>query len=99
IGTLIGLIAMLRNLNDPSSIGNGMAVALITTFYGTFLANLVFLPIAGKLKNRTDDEMVRKRMIIDGILAIQNGEHPRNIEKKLLNYLPPKLRSQVKTQA
>ncbi|NOZ74610.1 MAG: motility protein A [FCB group bacterium] len=99
IGTLIGLIAMLRNLNDPSSIGNGMAVALITTFYGTFLANLVFLPIAGKLRNRTDDEIVRKRMIIDGILAIQNGEHPRNLEKKLLNYLPPKLRSQVKSKA
>ncbi len=97
IGTLIGLISMLKNLNDPTSIGQGMAVALITTFYGTFLANLVFLPIAGKLKNRTDDEIVRKRMIIDGILAIQNGEHPRNIEKKLLNYLPPKLRAQVKT--
>ncbi len=97
IGTLIGLISMLRNLNDPSSIGEGMAVALITTFYGTFLANLVFLPIAGKLKNRTDDEIIRKRMIIDGIIAIQNGEHPRNIEMKLLNYLPPKLRRTVKT--
>lgn len=93
LGTLIGLIAMLKHLDDPSNIGEGMATALITTFYGSFLANLIFLPIAGKLKNRTNEEIVRKQMIIEGVLAIQNGEHPNTIEKKLMNYLPPKSRA------
>lgn len=92
IGTLIGLIAMLKTLDDPSNIGEGMAVALITTFYGAFISNLVFLPIAGKLKNRSDQEIVNKEMIIEGVLAIQYGEHPRNINRKLLNFIPPKLR-------
>ncbi|MCF7800569.1 MAG: motility protein A [Candidatus Marinimicrobia bacterium] len=92
LGTLIGLISMLKNLDDPSNIGEGMAIALITTFYGSFLANLLFLPIAGKLKNRTNEEIVRKQMISEGVLAIQNGEHPNTIEKKLMNYLPPKNR-------
>lgn len=96
LGTLIGLISMLKNLDDPSNIGEGMATALITTFYGSFLANLIFLPIAGKLKNRTNEEMVRKQMIIEGVLAIQNGEHPSTIEKKLMNYLPPKNRVEIK---
>ncbi|MBO8130547.1 MAG: motility protein A [Candidatus Marinimicrobia bacterium] len=92
IGTLIGLILMLRKLEDPTAIGGGMALALITTFYGVLAANLVFLPIAGKLKNRSDDEVIIKEMIIEGVLAIQNGEHPRILYKKLLNYLPPKMR-------
>ena len=92
IGTLIGLIAMLKRLEDPSAIGEGMAVALITTFYGALMANLIFLPIAGKLKNRSDDEVILKEMIIEGVLSIQYGEHPRTLYKKLLNFLPPKLR-------
>jgi len=92
IGTLIGLIAMLRNLDNPSSIGDGMAVALITTFYGSLLANLVFLPIAGKLKNRSAQEIGTKELIIEGVLSIQLGEHPRNIRRKLLNFIPPKMR-------
>ncbi len=92
IGTLIGLITMLKNLDDPSTIGVGMAVALITTFYGSLLANLVFLPIAGKLKNRSDKESDTKELIIEGVLAIQLGEHPRNISRKLLNFIPPKMR-------
>lgn len=92
IGTLIGLIAMLRTLDDPANIGAGMAVALITTFYGAFISNLVFLPIAGKLTNRSDEEIIKKEMIIEGVLAIQYGEHPRNIHRKLLNFIPPKLR-------
>lgn len=92
IGTLIGLISMLTKLDDPSQIGGGMAVALITTFYGAVAANLIFLPIAGKLKNRSDSEVVMKEMIIEGVLSIQFGEHPSTIERKLLNFIPPKQR-------
>ncbi|MDP8237823.1 MAG: motility protein A [Candidatus Hatepunaea meridiana] len=96
IGTLIGLIAMLKTLDDPSNIGQGMAVALITTFYGAFIANLVFLPVAGKLRNRSEQEIVFKQMIIEGVLAIQLGEHPKNIKTKLLNFVSPKLRKDEK---
>jgi chemotaxis protein MotA len=92
IGTLIGLIAMLTRLENPSQIGNGMAVAMITTFYGAFAANLIFLPIAGKLKNRSDEEVILKEMIIEGVLSIQLGEHPVTINRKLLNFLAPKHR-------
>ena len=97
IGTLMGLIAMLRTLDDPSNIGAGMAVALITTFYGSVLANLLFLPIAGKLKNRSDHEITIKEMMIDGVLAIQYGEHPKNLSRKLLNFIPPKTRNSYKS--
>lgn len=88
IGTLIGLINMLQGLEDASSIGSGMATALITTFYGALIANLIFLPIAGKLKIRSDEEIIIKEMVIEGVLSIQSGDHPRNIRTKLLNYLP-----------
>lgn len=94
IGTLIGLINMLQGLDDPSSIGAGMATALITTFYGALIANLIFLPIAGKLKIRSDEEIIIKEMIIDGVLSIQSGDHPRSIRTKLLNYLPRAEREQ-----
>lgn len=97
IGTLMGLIAMLKTLDDPTNIGAGMAVALITTFYGSVLANLLFLPIAGKLKNRSDHEITIKEMMIDGVLAIQYGEHPKNISRKLLNFIPPKTRNSYKS--
>ncbi|NOZ08260.1 MAG: motility protein A [FCB group bacterium] len=93
IGTLIGLISMLKSLDNPSNIGEGMAVALITTFYGSLVANLVFLPIAGKLKNRSDQEIIMKEMILEGVLAIQYGEHPNNIRRKLLNFVPPNMRN------
>ncbi len=92
IGTLIGLISMLKTLDNPSNIGEGMAIALITTFYGSLVANLVFLPIAGKLKNRSDQEIIMKEMILEGVLAIQYGEHPNNIHRKLLNFIPPNMR-------
>jgi len=92
IGTLIGLIGMLQNLNDPSQIGGGMAVALITTFYGALAANLVFIPLAGKLKNRSEEEVLIKEMIIEGVLSIQFGEHPNTIQRKLMNFLSPKQR-------
>lgn len=96
IGTLMGLIAMLKTLEDPSGIGEGMAIALITTFYGSLLANLLFLPIAGKLKNRSDHEIVIKELMIEGILSIQYGEHPKTISRKLLNFIPPKIRDPYK---
>ncbi len=90
IGTVIGLILMLQTMDDPSTIGPAMAVALITTFYGAVLANLVFLPMAGKLKQRSKDEVVVKEMVMEGILAISKGENPRIIEEKLTSFLPPK---------
>ncbi len=93
IGTLIGLVIMLQNMKDPASIGPAMAVALITTFYGAVLANLVFNPLAGKLKERTKEEVKAREMIMEGILAIQSGDNPRLVEQKLKTFLPPKLRS------
>lgn len=95
IGTLMGLVQMLSNLEDPSKIGGGMAVALITTFYGSVLANLVFLPIAGKLAANSGTEVVIKEMIVEGVLAIQFGEHPNTIHRKLSNFLAPKDRSEL----
>jgi len=92
IGTLIGLIAMLQSLDDPKTIGPKMAVALITTFYGALLSNLVFMPIAGKLKTRTEDESLMRRIILEGIIMIQAQANPRFIGQKLLAYLPPSKR-------
>lgn len=92
IGTLIGLIQMLAALDDPSKIGAGMAVALVTTLYGSFLANVLFLPIAEKLAYRSMEEVKRKELVIEGILAIQSGDNPRIVREKLLTYLPPKER-------
>ncbi len=73
IGTLIGLINMLRYLDDPSTIGPNMSVALVTTFYGSMLANIVFLPIAQKLKVRSKDEILVKELMVEGLLSIQAG--------------------------
>ena len=89
IGTLIGLIIMLAGLDDPSSIGTGMATALITTFYGSLLANLVLIPIASNLREQTDEEMYTCQMITDGILEIQAGTNPRLLEERLMTYLSP----------
>ncbi|MDR7869592.1 MAG: motility protein A [Tissierellaceae bacterium] len=89
LGTLIGLIIMLSRLDDPSSIGTGMATALITTFYGSLAANLLFLPIASNLQYQTDEEIYTGELIIDGILEIQAGSNPRLIEEKLITYLSP----------
>lgn len=93
IGTLIGLISMLKKLDDPSSIGPSMAVALITTFYGSLFANLVFIPIANKLKLKSREEILRKEIMVEGLLSIQAGENPRIIEEKLKAFLPPKERA------
>ncbi|AOY77312.1 motility protein A [Clostridium formicaceticum] len=95
IGTLIGLINMLRTLDDPSTIGPSMAVALITTFYGSLLANLLFIPLANKLKLRSKEEILRKEIMVEGLLSIQAGENPRIIEEKLKAFLPPKIRKEL----
>lgn len=87
IGTLIGLVLMLNNLEDPSSLGPNMAVALLTTFYGAVLANLVFLPMASKLENKTEEEIFIKQIIIEGIIGVQSGQNPRILEEKLSAFL------------
>jgi len=92
IGTLIGLVQMLQNMSDPSSIGPAMAVALLTTFYGAILANMVFLPLAGKLKTRSSEEVLVKELILEGILSISAGDNPRTMEQKLHTFLSPKHR-------
>lgn len=92
IGTLIGLVAMLQSMNDPSSIGPAMAVALLTTFYGAIIANLFAAPLAEKLKTRSAEETLLREIMIAGIMAIQAGDNPRIVEQKLNSYLPPKLR-------
>ena len=89
LGTLIGLVQMLMVMDDPKSIGPAMAIALITTFYGSLLANLLFLPIAGKLKLRSQQEAQLKQLIIEGITSIQFGDNPRVVEQKLNVYLAP----------
>ena len=92
LGTLIGLIIMLSDLDDASMIGAGMATALITTFYGSLLANMVFIPIANNLKSKTDEELYSMEMMLEGVLAIQSGVNPRIVEEKLMTYLSPKER-------
>ena len=89
IGTLIGLIQMLQHLDDPASVGPGMAMAMITTFYGALFANLFFLPMAGKLKQRSEQEIQFKEMLLMGVMAIQAEESPRVIQSKLVTYLTP----------
>ncbi|MCM2680546.1 flagellar motor protein PomA [Echinimonas agarilytica] len=96
IGTLIGLVAMLSNMDDPKAIGPAMAVALLTTLYGAMLANMVAIPIADKLALRKEEEMLNRRLIMDAILGIQDGQNPRVLDGMLKNYLAEKKR-QVNT--
>jgi chemotaxis protein MotA len=95
IGTVIGLVQMLKTMDDPSTIGPSMAVALITTFYGAIMANLIFLPMVGKLKHRSKQEILIMEMQMEGVLGISRGENPRIIMEKLSSYQPPKERKQV----
>ncbi len=88
IGTLIGLILMMKQMENPDSLGSGMAKALLTTFYGSMLCNIVFIPISSKLKVRHEEEYLCKLIICEGILAIQAGENPRFISEKLYRLLP-----------
>ncbi len=92
IGTLIGLVQMLQTMEDPSKIGPAMAVALLTTFYGSVLANIVCLPIAGKLRTRSKEEVLTKELEIQGIISLSNGDNPRILEQKLLAFIPPNQR-------
>lgn len=92
IGTLIGLINMLKQLSDISSVGPNMAVALITTFYGSVLANWIATPTATKLKANNDKEITVRNIMVEGLLSIQAGENPRVIEEKLKSFLAPKER-------
>ncbi|MDQ6996888.1 MAG: motility protein A [Mariprofundus sp.] len=92
IGTLVGLVLMLQNMSDPSSIGPSMSIALLTTFYGALLANILFLPMSGKLKTRSKEELLIHEIILVGIQSLVAGENPRVMEQKLLGYLPPKER-------
>jgi len=87
IGTLIGLILMLKNLDDVATLGPSMGVALVTTFYGALLANGVFLPLAGKLRFKSDQEVRYRTMVIEGILSVQAGETPLMIEEKLKTFI------------
>lgn len=99
IGTLIGLVQMLAKLDDPSALGPSMAVALITTFYGAIMAYLFFIPLAGKLALRNEQEIFIKQIMLQGILALQSGVNPRILEERLTSFLPSKLRqSKVKEE-
>lgn len=95
IGTLIGLINMLYNMEDSSSIGPSMATALVTTFYGSLIANWICTPIANKLKTNNEKEVMMKEVTIEGLLSIQAGENPRVIEEKLKSFLSPSARDNM----
>ncbi len=86
-GTLVGLVNMLNNLQDQSALGGQMAVALITTFYGVIMANCFFNPIARKLRILSENEVLRKELILEGLLSVQDGENPRIIKEKLIAFL------------
>lgn len=89
IGTLIGLVVMLQNMDDPSAIGPGMAVALLTTMYGAVMANALALPLADRLSRRSNEEVMYKTIVIKGVMSIQSGDNPRVVEQKLRTFLPP----------
>jgi len=93
IGTVMGLITVLKNLADPSSLGKSIAGAFLATLWGILTANLIWLPLAGKLQKNSDEEIGHKEMIIEGLLALQAGENPRVLRDKLYGFLPPKART------
>jgi chemotaxis protein MotA len=93
IGTLIGLVQMLNQLNEPSSIGPAMAIALLTTFYGVILSTLFFLPIAGKLKARTMTEVINLEIIFEGAIAILQNNNPLMVFERLSSFIPPGART------
>jgi chemotaxis protein MotA len=95
IGTLIGLIAMLANLDDVASIGPKMAIAIITTLYGAMVANMFFLPVADKLETRSKEEMMILELILRGVMSIQQGDNPRIVQQKLAIILPPEDRPEM----
>ena len=96
IGTLIGLVQMLQNLSSPDQIGQGMAVALLTTFYGAFAANLVFIPLAGKLGIYSKDESLAMEMILEGVCAIAQGDNPTLVRERMQAFVSHSRREEVK---
>lgn len=99
IGTLIGLVKLLEDLDDPAMIGPNMSVALVTTFYGSFLQNTLFDPLANKLKMKSQSEILIKELILEGLLSIQAGENPRIIEEKLKTFIPPEDREKINQES
>jgi chemotaxis protein MotA len=99
IGTLVGLVAMLRNMSDPKAIGPGMATAILTTFYGAVIANVLCLPLSDKLGFRHEEEMLLRTVMLKGILSLQAGDNPRVTQAKLSVYLPVEQRGTVKGPA
>ena len=95
VGTVIGLINMLGNLEDPSQLGRGMALALMTTFYGVLIANLVFNPLATRLERLNETELAVLDVTLDGLLTIRRGASPRGVIERLESYLPPSQRMGV----
>ena len=98
IGTLIGLVIMLKNMSDASSLGPAMAVALITTFYGSMISNMFCMPLADKLKARSEEEVGAKILIIRGVMSIQAGDNPRVVQQKMLAFLNPRQRASIETE-
>jgi len=96
IGTLVGLVAMLANMSDPSSIGPSMSVALITTLYGSMIANMYTVPVANKLSYYAGIEVATKEMIVQGIISIQAGDNPRIVQRKLKSFLSPTAQALIK---
>ncbi len=96
IGTVIGLILMLQNIQDPESLGAGLAVALLTTLYGTVFANMIFNPLAGKLDHLGDKKIIRNRMFMSALISIVDEENPRLMENKMLNYVSPDERAEYR---
>jgi chemotaxis protein MotA len=99
IGTLIGLIFIMGNIEDKSAIGPGMATALLTTLYGAIMAYLVFIPVKNKLEDRDFVETLVKEIMIEGVLSIQQGDNPRILEEKLIAFLPPAKREAIKQES
>lgn len=99
IGTLVGLVQMLGNMEDPSAIGPSMAIALLTTLYGAIIANLICLPISDKLEAKLDVEEVNQTLIIDGIMSVRDGKSPALIREMLVAYLPENQRAEPEAEA
>ena len=99
IGTLVGLVAMLADLSDPSKIGAGLAVALLTTMYGAMVSNMLAGPLADRLSRRSAEEVLYKTIIVKGVMSIQSGDNPRVVEQKLRTFLPPSMRPRIDEEA
>lgn len=95
IGTVLGLVHVLHNLDKPATLGPAIAGAFLATFFGVFTANIFWLPLANALKKRTEQEVEERTVIIEGVLSIQSGDNPRIVAEKLMSFLPPDMRGAV----